>query len=73
LIGGFEIVLILLVLGGLLLLQTRGRMGSVPLYVVIGVLLLVLFFALRFIRSLLGFLVLLAVVAGFLVWLRFRR
>lgn len=72
-IGGFEIVLILLVLGGLLLLQTRGRMGSVPLYVVIGVLLLVLFFALRFIRSLLGFLVLLAVVAGFLVWLRFRR
>jgi len=67
-LGTLEIVAIILILGGLLLLQTKFRAGSLPLYVTIGILLLMLIVAMRMIRSLIGVVIVLALICAVLLW-----
>jgi hypothetical protein len=65
--GALEIVFIAMVLGLLFLIRTRRRTGSLAVYVTIGALLLALIFATRIIRSLFGWVVLLALLCGILI------
>ena len=67
-LGTLEIAVIILILGGLLLLQTKFRAGSLPLYVTIGILLLMLIVAMRIIRSLIGVVIVLALICAVLLW-----
>jgi len=67
-LGAMEIVAIILILGGLLLLQTKFRAGTLPLYVAIGILLLILIVGMRIIRSLIGVVIVLAFVCIVLLW-----
>ena len=67
-LGALEIVLVVAILGGLLLIQTKTRAGSLGLYVTIGFLLLMLIVAMRVIRSLVGVLIILVLVCLVLVW-----
>ena len=67
-LGPLEIVLILAVLIGLLLIQTRTRFGSLAPYLAVGILLLVLIVAVRIIRSLVSIVIIVALVCGFLLW-----
>jgi len=60
--------LILAVLIGLLLIQTRARFGSLAPYVAVGILLLMLIVAVRVIRSLVGVVIILGLVCGVLLW-----
>lgn len=62
----------MLVLGGLLLLQTRIRAGPFVLYAVIAILLLTLAYAMRIIRGLLGVVFVLGLVCAVLVWIIVR-
>jgi len=64
--GALEIILIVAILGGLLLLQSRARVGSVSLYITVVVLLLLLILATRIIRSLVGALIVLALLCAIL-------
>ena len=67
-LGALEIAAIVLILGGLLLLQTKFRAGALPLYVTIGILLLMLIVAMRIIRSLIGVVIVLALICAVLLW-----
>jgi hypothetical protein len=67
-LGTLEIVAIVVIFGGLLLLQAKTRAGSLPLYVTIGILLLILIVTMRFIRSLIGVLIVLALFCVILFW-----
>ncbi len=67
-LGALEIVAIILILGGLLVLQTKTRAGSLSLYVTIGILLLLLIVGMRIIRSLVGVVIVLAVICFILLW-----
>ena len=67
-LGTLEIAAIILILGGLLLLQTKFRAGALPLYVTIGILLLMLIVAMRIIRSLVGVVIVLALICIVLLW-----
>jgi len=67
-LGALEVILITVILGGLLLLQARARAGSLMLYMTIGILLLMLIFAMRIIRSLLGVLIALGFICAILLW-----
>lgn len=60
--------MIIVILGGLLLLQTKTRAGSLPLYLTIGILLVMLIVAMRFIRSLIGVAIVLAFICVVLIW-----
>lgn len=60
-LSALEIVALIVVLGGLLLLQMRTRTGSLVTYLAVGILLLMLILATRIIRSLLGAVIVLAV------------
>jgi hypothetical protein len=71
-LGALEVVVIIVILGGLLLLQTKTRAGSLPLYLTIGILLVMLIVAMRFIRSLIGVAIVLAFICVVLLW-RFAR
>ncbi len=63
-----EILLIILVVGGLILLQVRTRTGSMFPYLAVVILLLILIVAARVIRSLFGLVILLALLCGVLLW-----
>jgi len=63
-----EILLIILVVGGLILLQVRTRTGSMFPYLAVVILLLILIVAARVIRSLFGLVILLALFCGVLLW-----
>lgn len=67
-LGPLEIILIIVVLGGLLLLHTATRVGSLALYLTIGILLLMLIVAVRVIRSLVGMVIVLAFICAILFW-----
>ena len=60
--------MILAVLIGLLLIQTRTRFGSLAPYVTLAILLLMLIVAARIIRSLVSVVIILALVCGVLLW-----
>jgi len=66
--GAFEIILIIAVLGVLFLIHTRTRAGSLPLYVAVGILLMVIIAATKFIYSLVGIVLLLALICVVLFW-----
>jgi len=66
--GAFEIILIIAVLGALFLVHTRTRAGSLPLYVTVGILLLAVIVATKFIYSLIGIVLLLALICAVLLW-----
>jgi len=68
LLGALEIVILVVILGVLLLLQTRTRAGPLVLYATIGALVLMLILALRVIRSLVGMLIVLVFVCIILLW-----
>ena len=63
-----EIILVIAVLGGLFLIHTRTRAGSLPLYVAVGILLLAIIAATKFIYSLIGIVLLLALICVVLFW-----
>jgi hypothetical protein len=63
-----EIIVVILVVGGLLLLQMRTRTGSLFPYLAVGILLLILILATRIIRSLVGVVIVLAVFCMLLLW-----
>jgi hypothetical protein len=68
-LDAFEIILIIAVVGGLLLLQIRTRTGSLFPYLAVVILLLIVFAAVRIIRSLVGLVITLALVCGVvLLW-----
>ena len=67
-----EIVAVAVVVGGLLLLQMRTRTGSLFPYLVVGILFLMLVVATRIIRSLIGVVIVLAVLCGVLLWMVVR-
>jgi hypothetical protein len=67
-LGTLEIAAIILILGGLLLLQTKFRAGALPLYVTIAILLLMLIVAMRIIRSLIGVVIVLTLICAVLLW-----
>lgn len=67
-LGAMEIVAIILILGGLLLLQIKFRAGTLPLYVTIAILLLMLIVGMRIIRSLIGVVIVLALICIVLLW-----
>jgi len=66
--GAFEIILIIAVLGVLFLIHMRTRAGSLPLYVAVGILLMVIIAATKFIYSLVGIVLLLALICVVLFW-----
>ena len=66
--SAFEIILIIAVLGVLFLIHTRTRAGSLPLYVAVGILLMVIIAATKFIYSLVGIVLLLALICVVLFW-----
>lgn len=63
-----EILLIIIVVGGLVLLQVRTRSGAIFPYLTVVILLLILIVAARFIRSLFSLLIVLALLCGVLLW-----
>lgn len=63
-----EITLIIVILGGLVLLQARTRTGSLAPYVAVVILLLILIVATRIIRFLVGAVIALALVCVVLLW-----
>jgi hypothetical protein len=67
-----EIIVIIMVVGGLLLLQIRTRTGSLFPYVAVAILLLMLILATRIIRLLVGAVIVLAAFCAVLLW-RFVR
>lgn len=67
-LGALEIIVIAVILGVLLLLHARTRAGPLVVYVSVGVLLLMLIVAMRVIRSLVGVVILLAVICMILSW-----
>jgi hypothetical protein len=67
-LDAFEVILIIAVVGGLLLLQIRTRTGSLFPYLAIVILLLIVFAAVRIIRSLVGLVMILALFCGVLLW-----
>ena len=67
-LSALEIVALIVVLGGLLLLQMRTRTASLFPYLAVGILLLILTFATRIIRSLVGVVIVLAVFCMLLLW-----
>jgi hypothetical protein len=71
-LSALEIAAVIVVLGGLLLLQMRTRTGSLFAYLAVGILLLMLILATRIIRSLVGVVLALAVLCLVLLW-RFAR
>lgn len=71
-LSALEIVALIVVLGGLLLLRMRTRTGSLFAYLAVGILFLMLILATRIIRSLIGAVIVLAVLCLVLLW-RFVR
>ena len=63
-----EIIVVIMVVGGLLLLQMKTRTGSLFPYLAVGILLLILILATRIIRSLVGVVIVLAVFSSILLW-----
>jgi uncharacterized membrane protein len=72
-LGALEIVLIIIVIGGILFLQGKTRTGSLFPYLAVGILLLTLIAAMRIIRSLVSMLLILTLLCGFLLWARTVR
>jgi len=66
--SALEIILVIAVLGGLFLIHTRTRAGSLPLYIAVGILLLAIIAATKFIYSLIGIVLLLVLVCVALFW-----
>jgi hypothetical protein len=71
-LSALEIAAVIVVLAGLLVLQMRTRTGPLFAYLAVGILLLMLIFATRIIRSLLGVVLMLGVFCLVLLW-RFLR
>jgi hypothetical protein len=67
-VDALEIILIIAVVGGLLLFQIRTRTGSLLPYLAIVILLLIVFAAVRIIRSLVGLVIILVLLCGVLLW-----
>ena len=70
--SALEIVAVIVVLGGLLFLQMKTRTGSLFPYLAVAILILMLIFATRIIRSLVGTVLVLLVLCVVLLW-RFAR
>lgn len=66
--SALEIAVVVVILGGLLLLQTRTRAGSLPLYATVAILLVMLIIGMRIINSLVGALIVLALICVVLLW-----
>jgi len=71
-LSALEIVVVIVAVGGLLLLQTRTRTGSLFPYLAVAILLLMLIVATRIIRSLIGVAIVLGLLCLVLLW-RFAR
>jgi hypothetical protein len=67
-VDALEIILIIAVVGGLLLFQIRTRTGSLLPYLAIVILLLIVFAAVRIVRSLVGLVIILVLLCGVLLW-----
>jgi len=67
-LSALEIGAVIVVVGGLLLIQMRTRTGSLLPYLVVGILLLMLIVATRIIRSLIGAVIALVLLCGVLLW-----
>ena len=67
-LDALEIFAIIVVVGGLLLLQMRTRTGSLFPYLAVGILLLMLIVTARIIRSLIGLAIVLVILCGVLLW-----
>jgi hypothetical protein len=67
-LGALELIAVILVLGGLILLQMRTRTGSLFPYLAVGILLLMLIVAVRIVRSLIGVVIVLALLCVLLLW-----
>jgi len=67
-LGALEIIAVVVVVSGLLLLQMRTRTGSLFPYLGVGILLLMLIVATRIIRSLIGVVIVLALLCVLLLW-----
>jgi uncharacterized membrane protein len=65
--SAWEIVFIIVILAWLFVIWTRRRAGSLALYATVGLLVLALILSARIIRSLLGWVVLLALLCGLLI------
>jgi hypothetical protein len=67
-LGALEIIVILIVVGGLLLLQIKTRTGPLIPYMAVVILLLLLMAAMEMIRSLTGVVLVLALLCGLLLY-----
>ena len=67
-LSALEIVVVIVVVGGLLLLQMKTRTGSLFPFLAIGILLLMLIVATRIIRSLIGVVIVIALLCAVLLW-----
>ncbi len=67
-LGALEIIVILIVVGGLLLLQIKTRTGPLIPYMAVVILLLLLILAMGMIRSLSGVIMVLALVCAVLLY-----
>jgi hypothetical protein len=67
-LSALEILVVIVVVGGLLLLQMRTRTGSLFPYLAVMILLLTLVVATRIISSLISLTIVLAALCGVLLW-----
>ena len=67
-LGALEVIVILIVVGGLLLIQIKTRTGALIPYMAVVVLLLLLIAAMEMIRSLTGVVIVLALLCGVLLY-----